>query len=91
MQAVESYLRERVQRSQNKWSRLGARSFLLGLEFAGPARHIHEALLSSIELSRWNIERSESVAFAPPLCLKKEDVDLFIDALNAAPGQNRLR
>jgi acetylornithine aminotransferase/acetylornithine/N-succinyldiaminopimelate aminotransferase len=44
VRAVESYLRERVREVEQVVAVRG-QGFLLGLEFAGPARHIHEALL----------------------------------------------
>ena len=89
VRAVESYLRERVREVEQVVAVRG-QGFLLGLEFAGPARSIHEALLEHRIITGTSSD-PKVLRLLPPLCLKKEDVDLFIDVLNAAPGQNRLR
>jgi acetylornithine/N-succinyldiaminopimelate aminotransferase len=82
VRTVEAYLRERLKEVEQVVSVRG-RGFLLGLEFADKAKPIHEALLE------WKIITGTSsdanvLRLLPPLCLKREEVDSFIEALRGA-------
>jgi acetylornithine aminotransferase/acetylornithine/N-succinyldiaminopimelate aminotransferase len=82
VRTVEAYLRERLQEVEQIVNVHG-KGFLLGLEFIGKAKPIHEALLD-----HWIITGTSSdpkvLRLLPPLCLKREEVDLFVDALSEA-------
>ena len=56
------------------------RGFLLGIEFADKARPIHEALLEH-KIITGTSNDGNVLRLLPPLCLGREEVDLFIDAL----------
>jgi acetylornithine/N-succinyldiaminopimelate aminotransferase len=79
VRAVEAYLRERLSEIP-KLSKVRGAGFLLGLEFTEKAAPIHQALLE-----RRIITGTSSDPFVlrllPPLCLGREDVDLFVKAL----------
>jgi acetylornithine/succinyldiaminopimelate/putrescine aminotransferase len=57
--------------------------FLLGLEFADKAAPIHKALLDRRVITGTSSDPNV-LRLLPPLCLKREDVDLFVDALSEA-------
>jgi len=76
---VEAYLRERLKEVEQIVSVRG-RGFLLGLEFAGQARPVHEALLER-QIITGTSSDANVLRLLPPLCLGKEEVDLFVDAL----------
>src|SRR5437870_4095982 len=77
---VESYLRERLKEIEQIVNVRG-RGFLLGLEFADKAKPIHEALLERHIITGTSSD-PKVLRLLPPLCLKREEVDRFIDALN---------
>jgi acetylornithine/succinyldiaminopimelate/putrescine aminotransferase len=54
--------------------------FLLGLEFTEKAAPIHQALLERRIITGTSSD-ANVLRLLPPLCLKREDVDLFIEAL----------
>ena len=56
------------------------RGFLLGLEFADKAAPIHKALLDRKIITGTSSD-PRVLRLLPPLCLKTEEVDLFVDAL----------
>ena len=56
------------------------RGFLLGLEFADKAKPIHEALLDRKIITGTSSDPNV-LRLLPPLCLRKDDVDLFIGSL----------
>lgn len=76
---VESYLRERLHEVEQVVNVHG-RGFLLGLEFADKARPIHEALLGQKIITGTSSD-ANVLRLLPPLCLQKDHVDLFMDAL----------
>lgn len=79
VRSVEAYLRERL-REVAQIKNVRGRGFLLGLEFADPAKPIHEALLEKKIITGTSSD-ARVLRLLPPLCLQKEEVDLFIDAL----------
>src|SRR6266550_9530092 len=76
---VESYLRERLKEVEQVSSVRGL-GFLLGLEFADKAKPLHEALLNRRIITGTSSD-PKVLRLLPPLCLKREEVDLFVDAL----------
>ena len=79
---VEIYLRERLRNVEQVVSVCGL-GFLLGLEFADKAKPIHEALLDRHIITGTSSDPN-ILRLLPPLCLQREEVDLFVAALNAA-------
>lgn len=78
---VESYLRDRLSETEQV-VRIRGRGFLLGLEFADKAKPIHEALLERKIITGTSSD-ANVLRLLPPLCLKKAEVDLFVDELKA--------
>jgi acetylornithine aminotransferase/acetylornithine/N-succinyldiaminopimelate aminotransferase len=76
---VEAYLRERLQEIEQVLSVQG-RGFLLGLEFAGHAKPIHEALLEKKVITGTSSD-PKVLRLLPPLGLGTSEVDFFVDAL----------
>jgi acetylornithine/N-succinyldiaminopimelate aminotransferase len=76
---VEEYLRERLKEAEQVVNVHG-RGFLLGLEFADKAKPIHEALLENKIITGTSSD-AKVLRLLPPLCLRNEEVDLFVDAL----------
>jgi acetylornithine/succinyldiaminopimelate/putrescine aminotransferase len=56
------------------------RGFLLGLEFADKAKPIHESLLERKIISGTSSD-PKVLRLLPPLCLQREEVDLFVETL----------
>jgi acetylornithine aminotransferase/acetylornithine/N-succinyldiaminopimelate aminotransferase len=81
VKAVEAYLRQRLQEVPQAVSIRG-RGFLLGLEFKDNAGSIHKALLERKIITGTSSD-PKVLRLLPPLCLKREEVDLFIEALHA--------
>jgi acetylornithine/N-succinyldiaminopimelate aminotransferase len=79
---VESYLRERL-REVEQVVNVHGRGFLLGLEFAGAAKTVHEALLSQKVITGTSSD-AKVLRLLPPLCLQQDHVDLFVEALRKA-------
>lgn len=79
---VESYLRDRLKEVEQVVNVLG-RGFLLGLEFADRAKPIHEALLERKIITGTSSD-PKVLRLLPPLCLKQEEVDLFVETLAQA-------
>jgi acetylornithine/N-succinyldiaminopimelate aminotransferase len=79
VRAVEAYLRERLSEVEQVVSVRG-RGFLLGLEFADKVKPIHEALLERRIITGTSSD-ANVLRLLPPLCLGKEEVDLFVDAV----------
>jgi acetylornithine/N-succinyldiaminopimelate aminotransferase len=82
VRGVESYLRKRLRESEQVVNVRG-RGFLLGLEFADQAKPIHEALLARKIITGTSSDPNV-LRLLPPLCLKKSDVDVFVEALTQA-------
>jgi acetylornithine/N-succinyldiaminopimelate aminotransferase len=76
---VEAYLRERLRAVEQVVNVHGC-GFLLGLEFADKAKPIHEALLEQKIITGTSSD-PKVLRLLPPLCLQKDQVDLFVDAL----------
>jgi len=81
VRAVEAYLRDRLKGIPQVVSVRG-RGFLLGLEFRDKAAPIHQALLDRNIITGTSSAPSV-LRLLPPLCLKREEVDLFVEALHA--------
>jgi acetylornithine/succinyldiaminopimelate/putrescine aminotransferase len=79
VRAVESYLRKRLKEVEQVISVRG-RGLLLGLEFPDNAKPIHEALLANKIITGASSD-AKVLRLLPPLCLGREQVDLFVDAL----------
>ena len=79
VRSVESYLRERLKEVEQVVNIRG-RGFLLGLEFANPAKPIHEALLAKKIITGTSSD-AKVLRLLPPLTLNKSEVDVFVDAL----------
>jgi len=76
---VGAYLRGRLKEIEQVVNVHG-RGFLLGLEFAGKAKPIHEALLDRRIITGTSSD-ANVLRLLPPLCLGQGEVDLFVDAL----------
>jgi acetylornithine aminotransferase/acetylornithine/N-succinyldiaminopimelate aminotransferase len=81
---VEAHLRERLKEVEQVVSVQG-RGFLLGLEFTDKAASIHKALLDRRIITGTSSD-PRVLRLLPPLCLKTEEVDLLIDALQEIFG-----
>ncbi len=79
VRGVESYLRERL-REVEQVVNVRGRGFLLGLEFADKAKPFHEALLERRIITGTSSD-AKVLRLLPPLCLKREEIDLFVEAL----------
>lgn len=77
--AVESYLRRRLKKIEQVVAVRG-KGFLLGLEFAGKAKPVHEALLQRKIITGTSSDPNV-LRLLPPLCLEKAEVDLFVESL----------
>ena len=76
---VESYLRERLKEVE-QIVRIHGRGFLLGIEFTGPAKPIHEGLLERKVITGTS-SSAHVLRLLPPLCLQRHEVDVFVEAL----------
>jgi acetylornithine/N-succinyldiaminopimelate aminotransferase len=76
---VETYLRERLKEIEQV-VRVRGLGFLLGLEFADKARPIHEGLLDH-HIITGTSSNANVLRLLPPLCLGREEIDLFVIAL----------
>jgi acetylornithine aminotransferase/acetylornithine/N-succinyldiaminopimelate aminotransferase len=76
---VEAYLRERLKEVEQVVNVHGL-GFLLGLEFADKAKPVHEALLERKVITGTSSD-AKVLRLLPPLCLKREEVDVFVEAL----------
>jgi acetylornithine aminotransferase/acetylornithine/N-succinyldiaminopimelate aminotransferase len=85
VRAVESYLRERL-REIEQVVRVRGAGFLLGIEFADKAAPIHKALLERMIITGTSSDPNV-LRLLPPLCLNREQVDLFVDALQRICAQ----
>jgi len=79
VKTVESYLRERLKEIPQVLGVRGA-GFLLGLEFKEKAAPVHKALLERRIITGTSSD-ANVLRLLPPLCLGREEVDLFVDAL----------
>jgi acetylornithine/N-succinyldiaminopimelate aminotransferase len=84
VKAVESYLRERLSEVPQV-VRVRGLGFLLGLEFRENAAPVHKALLQRCIITGTSSD-ANVLRLLPPLCLKTDEVDLFVDALKQVVG-----
>jgi acetylornithine/N-succinyldiaminopimelate aminotransferase len=80
VRTVGAYLRERLKEVEQVVNVRG-RGFLLGLEFADQAKPVHEALLGHKIITGTSSD-PKVLRLLPPLCLKREEVDLFVEVLS---------
>jgi acetylornithine/N-succinyldiaminopimelate aminotransferase len=85
---VESYLRDRLREVEQVVSVRGL-GLLLGLEFADKAKPIHEALLEHHIIIGTSSD-AKVLRLLPPLCLRIQEVDRFVDALKIVAETNHL-
>ena len=76
---TENYLRERL-REIEMVKNLRGKGGLLGIEFAGNCKTIHEKLLAN-KIITGTSSNPNVLRLLPPLCVKIEEIDLLIDAL----------
>jgi acetylornithine aminotransferase/acetylornithine/N-succinyldiaminopimelate aminotransferase len=79
VRTVEAYLRGRLKEVEQVVNVHG-RGFLLGLEFADKAKPVHEALLERKIITGTSSD-AKVLRLLPPLCLKRAEVDVFVEAL----------
>jgi acetylornithine/N-succinyldiaminopimelate aminotransferase len=80
VRAVESHLRARLA-EVSQVARVRGRGFLLGVEFKDEiAAKVHKALLERRIITGTSSDK-RVLRLLPPLCLKIEEADLFIEAL----------
>jgi acetylornithine/N-succinyldiaminopimelate aminotransferase len=76
---VESYLRERLREIEQVVNVRGL-GFLLGIEFKGNAKAVHEALIDQKIITGTSSD-PKVLRLLPPLCLTRQEMDLFIAGL----------
>jgi acetylornithine aminotransferase/acetylornithine/N-succinyldiaminopimelate aminotransferase len=76
---VERHLRERL-RDIPQVARVRGLGLLLGVEFKEKAAPVHQALLEQ-RIITGTSSNPNVLRLLPPLCLKREQADLFVDAL----------
>jgi acetylornithine/succinyldiaminopimelate/putrescine aminotransferase len=81
---VERYLREQLA-DIPQVKRVRGLGFLLGLELKEKAALVHQALLEKRIITGTSSDPNV-LRLLPPLCLQREEVDLFVDALKAVTG-----
>ena len=79
VKSVEAHLRQRI-REVEQVVAVHGRGFLLGIEFNDKAQPVHQALLER-KIITGTSSNSKVLRLLPPLCLQKEHVDMFLDAL----------
>ena len=82
VKTVEAYMRERLLEVEQVVA-IHGRGFLLGLEFNDKAAPVHQALLERKVITGMS-GNPKMLRLLPPLCLQKDHVDLFINALVSA-------
>jgi acetylornithine/N-succinyldiaminopimelate aminotransferase len=85
VRTVETYLRRRVEEVPQVAAVRG-RGFLLGLELRDKAAPVHKALLERKIITGTSSDPSV-LRLLPPLCLRREEVDLFVEALKALTNE----
>ncbi|MDQ2938657.1 MAG: aspartate aminotransferase family protein [Acidobacteriota bacterium] len=81
---VEAYLRTRLAQVPNIVAVRGL-GFLLGVEFSEKAASIHQALLDRKIITGTSSD-PKVLRLLPPLCLEREEVDLFTNTLKVICG-----
>src|SRR5687767_8657566 len=85
VRTVSAYLEKRLAEIPEVVSVHGV-GFLLGVRFGCKAADIHKSLLERGVITGTSSDPNV-LRLLPPLCLKAEEVDLFVDALRAAIGE----
>ena len=85
VRSVESHLRDRLKEVEQVVAVHG-KGFLLGLEFADKVAPIHKELLERKIITGTSSD-ARVLRLLPPLCLKQQEVDLFVDGLQAVLAQ----
>ena len=87
VKTTEAYLRRRLQEVPQV-AAIHGRGFLLGIEFREPAAQIHKALLDRKIITGTSSD-PHVLRLLPPLCLTRNEIDLFVAALLAVnAGEN---
>ena len=81
---VEAYLRERI-KEVSQVARVCGAGFLLGIEFKEKAARVHQALLEQRIITGVSND-PHVLRLLPPLCLQREEVDLFVESLKDVLG-----
>jgi len=81
VRTVETHLRQKL-REVEQVANVRGKGFLLGIEFAGNAKPVHEALLERKIITGTSSDPNV-LRLLPPLCLKETEVDLFVEKLIA--------
>ncbi len=76
---IENYLRERLKEIESVVV-LRGKGGLLGIEFAESCKPIHQKLLAD-KIITGTSSNPNVLRLLPPLCVKKEEIDLLIDVL----------
>jgi acetylornithine aminotransferase/acetylornithine/N-succinyldiaminopimelate aminotransferase len=79
VKTVEAHLRQRL-REVEQVVAVHGRGLLLGVEFNDRAQPVHQALLERKVITGTS-SNPKVLRLLPPLCLQKEHVDMFVDAL----------
>ena len=79
VRSIEAYLRDRLKEIE-QLVEVHGQGFLLGLEFADKAKPVHEGLLNQRIITGTSSD-AKVLRLLPPLCLQKNEVDLFVEAL----------
>ena len=79
VKSVEAHLRQRLREVEQVVAVHGC-GMLLGIEFNDKAQPIHQALLERKVITGTS-SNPKVLRLLPPLCLQKEHVDMFVDAL----------
>jgi acetylornithine aminotransferase/acetylornithine/N-succinyldiaminopimelate aminotransferase len=79
VKTVERYLRTRLE-GIPQVARVRGLGFLLGIEFTEKAAPVHQALLKRRIITGTSSD-ANVLRLLPPLCLQREEVDLFVEAL----------
>ena len=81
VKAGEIYLREQL-RDLKQIVKVHGLGFLLGIEFVDKSAPIHKALLER-KIITGTSSQPNVLRLLPPLCLKAEEIDLFVAGLQA--------
>ena len=79
---IENYLRERLKEIESL-KNLRGKGGLLGIEFAENCQPIHQKLLEN-KIITGTSSNPNVLRLLPPLCVKKDEIDLLINALTGA-------
>jgi acetylornithine/succinyldiaminopimelate/putrescine aminotransferase len=85
VKTTEAYLRQRLEEVPQVVAVHG-RGFLLGLEFRDKAAPIHKALLERRIITGTSSD-VKVLRLLPPLCLRPQEIDLFVEALKSAGNE----